>query len=459
MRLPRIFRTASFRLAALYVLLFSASVLVLGAVVFWTARNALEQQIRARIETEATFLTGEFRSGGLPGLLAAVRRREHGVGALDYLVQAPDGTRLGGDLPATASASGWVTLDVGDKADEQSGAEQAKAFVVRLPDGGLLAVGDDMDRLNDVQEAIVTALLWVVGFTVLLGIGGGLLLSRGFLHRVDTISRTAEAIIGGDLTRRIPLRGTRDDLDRLAQTLNHMLDRNSDLMDSLRQVSTDIAHDLRTPLSRLLQRLDMARSGTASLDDYAGAIDAAAAEAEEILATFAALLRIAQIEAASGQSEMQDVNLSQVAETVVEAFAPSAEEQDHRLEGHVEPEIHIRGDRELLTQLLVNLIENALRHTPSGTRIVVSLAHRAGQGVQLSVADDGPGIQEAERSLVLRRFYRCEHSRTTPGNGLGLSLVAAIARMHGAELLLEDAAPGLCVTIAFKPGALRHPAA
>lgn len=455
MRLPRTFRTASFRLAALYVLLFIVSVLVLGAVAFWTTRSAIEQQVRARIEAEATFLGREFRDSGLAGLLAAVRRRQHGVGQLDYLVQSAGGERLAGNLPPVASAEGWTTLDIPGGENDSGASEKALALIVRLPGGGVLAVADDLDRVSDAEEATLTALAWIVAAAVLLGIGGGLLLSRGFLRRVDTISRTAEAIIGGDLARRIPLRGAGDDLDHLAVTLNHMLDRIGVLMESLRQVSTDIAHDLRTPLSRLLQRLDAARSGPQTLDDYADAVDAAMAEAKEILATFGALLQIAQLQAASAPSHLQDTDLSRLAETVVDAFAPSAEEQGHKLSARVAPAIQVQGNRELLTQLLVNLVENALRHTPQGTLVVVSVLSLAAHGaVRLTVEDDGPGIPAAERNLVLRRFYRCEQSRTTPGNGLGLSLVAAIAALHSAELRLEDAAPGLRVAVLFKAAGL-----
>ncbi|MGH7159459.1 MAG: ATP-binding protein [Acetobacteraceae bacterium] len=450
MRLPRIVRTASFRLAALYVSLFTASVVVLGVVVFWTSRSVLEQQMRTRIEAEVSALKGELQSVGMAGFLAAVRRRGQGPGALDYLVQTADGARLAGDLPDVGAARGWTTLHVEGGTDGQNGPELLRALVVDLPGGGVFAVGDDLDHLSDAQEAIVTALLWVAACTALLGMGGGVLLSRGFLSRVDTISRTAEAIIAGDLRRRIPVRGTDDDLDRLAATLNHMLDRIGILMESLRQVSTDIAHDLRTPLSHLLQRLDTARSRAGSRDDYANAIDAAIADAEAILATFAALLGIAHIEAAAERADLREVDISRLTETVVDAFAPSAEEEGHPMTGRIERGIVILGDKELLTQFLVNLVENALRHTAAGTRIMVSLARTDGDAVQLAVEDRGSGIPAEERALVLRRFYRLEQSRTTPGNGLGLSLVAAIAHLHGAALRLEDAAPGLRVTVTFR---------
>ena len=330
------------------------------------------------------------------------------------------------------------------------GREPVQALVVALTGGGLLAVGDDLSRLADVQEAILLALAWAVGLMAVLGIGGAVLLSRGFLHRVDGIARTAEAIIGGDLGRRIAVRGTGDDLDRLAATLNRMLDRIADLMDSLRQVSSDIAHDLRTPLSRLLQRLETARSHAGSEADYARAVEGAAAEAQAILETFGALLRIAQVEAGSARDGFRPVDLGTLVETVVDAFAPSAEEQGRRLTGVAAGGIVVPGDRELLTQMLVNLVENALRHTPEGTSVRVEACGGEGRGASLVVADCGPGVPEAERSRVLQRFYRGEASRTTPGNGLGLSLVGAVAELHGATLSLQDARPGLRAVVSFR---------
>ncbi len=450
MRLPRTLRTASFRLAALYVLLFAASVLVLGAVVFWTARGALVQQMRARIATESSLLAGEYPALGLDGIAAAIRRRERGVGALDYRLQSAAGARLAGELPPV-SRPGWQTLGVREQPDGADQPERSQALVAALPDGGLLAVGDDLSRLTDVEEAILTALAWAVGLMAVLGIGGGVLLSRGFLHRVDGIARTAEAIIGGDLARRVPVRGAGDDLDRLAATLNRMLDRIESLMENLRQVSNDIAHDLRTPLSRLLQRLEAARAHAGSEAEYARAVDGAAAEAQAILETFGALLRIAQVEAGTARDGFRPVDLGALVETVVEAFAPSAEEDGHRLTGQTARDVVIQGDRELLAQLLVNLVENALRHTPPGTPVAVALAGRPGSGMRLTVTDRGPGVPEAERRHVLRRFYRGERSRTTPGDGLGLSLVAAVAELHGASLSLEDARPGLRAVVSFAP--------
>ncbi len=285
-----------------------------------------------------------------------------------------------------------------------------------------------------------------VSVTLLLGAAGGIWLSQVFLYRVDAISRTAEAIIDGDLTQRVPLRGTGDDLDRLAETLNRMLDRMDRLLESVRQASNNIAHDLRTPLTRLGQRLEEARTQVRSADGQQRALDAAKAEVDALLGTFAALLRIAEVEAGAQRAAFRRVDLSAVVATVAEAFAPSAEEAGYTLVAEVAPGIAVHGDRELLTQALVNLVENALRHTPPGTQVRLLLRAQAGRAV-MAVEDNGPGIPEAERDQVLRRFYRLDHSRSTPGSGLGLSLVAAVAELHGAELRLEDAKPGLRVVI------------
>jgi signal transduction histidine kinase len=448
--LPRLLRAASFRLAAFYVAVFAISALVLGAAVFLAARSALEQQMAARIETEAVFLQDEFRTGGLDHLLAIVRSRGRGASALDYVVLNADGTRLAGEMPAaTAMHTGWATAAVSEPSEDKGRPERMHTLVSDLGGGVRLAVGDDLARITEVEEAIATAFLWTVGLAALLGIGGGALLSRTFLRRVDAIARTAEAIIGGDLSRRVPLRGTGDDLDRLAGTLNRMLDRIAALMDSLRQLSSDVAHDLRTPLSRLYQRLEDARTHARSMPEYEAAIEAAVREAEGLLETFSALLRIAQVEGASPRAGFRDVDLSAVAEAVADAYRPDAEEAGRLLAAEVAPGLVVHGDQELLTQVVANLVENALRHTPAGTRIGVRLSCNRETGVCLTVEDDGPGAKPEDLPRLSHRFYRGEGSRTTPGNGLGLSLVAAVAELHGAELRLEDAGPGLRISLRF----------
>ncbi len=446
-RAPRLLRTASFRFAALYVALFAVSALVLGLAVFLAARSALEQQMAARVETEAAFLRKEFSSGGLQHLLATVQARGRGASALDYLLQGPGGVHLAGEMPASLSLRpGWATVEVAEAGDDGGQPEQVRVLVSDLGGGLLLAVGDDLARIAEVEEAVATAFLWTVGLAGPLGIGGGVLLSRAFLARVDAIARTAEAIIAGDLQRRVPVQGTDDDLDRLAGTLNRMLDRIGALMDSLRQVSSDVAHDLRTPLSRLYQRLEDARMHARSMAEYETAVEAAVREAEGLLETFSALLRIAQVEGASPRAGFRDVDLTAITESVIDAYRPDAEEAGHLLIADIAPRILVLGDQELLTQAIANLMENALRHTPAGTRVGIQLSQDRA-GCCLAVEDDGPGVAPDDLPRLVHRFYRGERSRTTPGNGLGLSLVAAVAELHGATLSLQNTTPGLRVLL------------
>ena len=455
--LPRLLRVASFRFAALYVIVFAGSALVLGVTLFLKAGSALQEQMTARIEAEVTFLREELQADGLAHLIDVVRARGQGASALDYLVQDQAGTHLAGEMPASADLKpGWTTIDVPQASEDGGRPERVRALVSDLGGGVLLAVGSDLRQIGNLEKAIATAFLWTVGLAVVLGISGGALLSRAFLRRVDTIARTAEAIIGGDLGRRVPMRGTGDDLDRLAGTLNRMLDRIAMLMDSLRQVGTDVAHDLRTPLSRLYQRLEDARAHARSLADYEAAIDAALGEAQGLLETFSALLRIAQVEGASPRAGFTDVNLTAVTEAVSDAYRLDAEDADHELIATIAEGVVVSGDQELLTQALSNLVENALRHTPPGTHIGIRLEGSPEGGAFLSVEDNGPAVADTDLPRLTDRFYRGERSRTTPGNGLGLSLVNAVAELHGAELSLMAMKPGLRVSVKF-PVAKRRP--
>lgn len=449
--LPRIFRTATFRFATLYVAVFAASALLLGAAVLFASRSALEEQMHARIDGELDYLQREQRLGGLDRLIALVNTRGRGASALDYLVRLPDGRHGAGEMPAINGLEpGWTKITVSEASEDGGRPERDLARVVRLDDGVLLGVGTDLVQLDDLEEAIGTALAWTIGLAAALGIGGGIWLSRAFLGRVDTIARTAEAIIAGDLTRRVPGRGTGDDLDRLAATLNRMLDRIAVLMESLRQVSSDVAHDLRTPLTRLYQRLEAARSRDGTPADTEAAIEAATAEAEGLLQTFASLLRIAQVEGASPADGFTSVDLTRLTETVCHAYRPDMEDQGYTLTVALDPGMKILGDSDLLTQALANLLENAMRHTPPGTTITVTLRKSSRGGPSLIVADNGPGVAEDEMPKLTRRFFRAEQSRTTPGSGLGLSLVHAVAELHEAHLAVTSAHPGLQVTLAFE---------
>jgi signal transduction histidine kinase len=286
------------------------------------------------------------------------------------------------------------------------------------------------------------------GVSLLLAVSGGFVLGRGFLRRLEVVNRTSREIMSGRFDARIPVLHRDDELDRLAINLNATFDRVESLMESLAQISSDVAHDLRTPLSRLRQTLELARRTATTVEEFRTGTEAAIKEADDILETFSALLRIAQIESGSRKVGFGRVDLSTLFETILEAYVAVAEDAEHELISRIAPGISIAGDRELLMQLGANLVENAIRHTPTESRIEIDLRHEAGGAVAV-FSDHGPGIPEGEYGKVFRRFYRLETSRTTSGSGLGLALVAAVADLHGTHILLGDNRPGLRVTVLF----------
>ncbi len=449
----RIFRTAGFRLAALYASLFGVSVLVLFGVIYWVVIGALRQQLAASLQSEVAVLVEYHRTTGLTHLTEFIQQRL-GSGlhrTTYYLLLDSEGRRVTGNLSNLSVRDGWRELSKPRKQDDDSeddGGHRLLALGVTLPDRSFLIVGEDTHRIVEVEEEIIRAFGWAFGVTVLLGAIGGTALSFGFLRRIDAINQTMRTIIDGRLSDRVPTRGANDELDRLALNLNEMLDRMQVLMESLRQVSSDIAHDLRTPLSRLRQQLEGARLEARGVEDYEAAVEEAIADTDAILKVFAALLRIAQIEAGTRKGAFSTVDLSSVFQSIVETYGAVAEERQQTIVATIQPAIHVRGDRELLTQMLANLIENAIRHTPVGTHIQLTLEHGSGGPIGI-IADDGPGIPEEAREKVFQRFFRLERSRSTAGSGLGLSLVAAVADIHGITVRLADNEPGLKVVLEF----------
>ncbi|MBL8659105.1 MAG: HAMP domain-containing protein [Rhodospirillales bacterium] len=459
MSLNRVFRTTGFRLAALYAGLFGLSVLVLLAVIYWITGSALSQQFAASIEAEVAALVEDYNRGGLQSAAGAIDQllasRVHRKAV--YLLLDRNGRKVAGDLPERSPQFGWQKLpaprEPGERRNERDddGAHQLIALGVALPDESFLLVGRDTFPIAEVEEAIVRTFGWAFGITAVLAVIGGGVLSLSFLRRVDAINRTTRAIIEGRLTDRVPTRGTNDELDRLAFNLNEMLDRVQALMESLRQVSSDIAHDLRTPLARLRQRLEGARLKARTIPEYEIAVDDAIADCDAILRIFAALLRIAQIEAGTRKAAFSTVDLSRVAQSIADAYGAVAEDGGRSLSAEIAPDVRVLGDRELLTQMLANLVENAICHTPAGARIQLVLCQGA-QGPLATIADTGPGIPAEAREMVFKRFARLDRSRSDAGSGLGLSLVAAVAEIHGIAVTLRDAEPGLKVVLDFAPG-------
>jgi signal transduction histidine kinase len=375
------------------------------------------------------------------------------AGASDFFVlETVDGRKVAGNLPAMAPRLGVLNFAV--PASLLGRGENPEAHAI-LGKGAMLSpklyvfAGRDLYLALATEEKIVRTLGWILAVTLLLAVGGGVLLSNAFLGRIDSITRTCQAIMTGRPMQRIPERGSRDELDRLVRTINAMLDRINILIENVQQISSDIAHDLRMPLTRLRHRLELAYNEAASVEQYRTAVDGAINESETLLTVFTALLQLGQIETATDTNTFERIELSKLLVELVDIYRPAVEDANHTLDTDITPDIEILGNRTLLSQAFFNLIENALSHTPASTNITIGLK-KAESGWRASIDDNGPGIPEGERDKIFRRFYRLEQGRSTPGSGLGLALVAAIARYHSATIELGDNLPELSVSIVFK---------
>jgi signal transduction histidine kinase len=456
----RIFKAESFRLAALFALVFLTLTAVLIGTVLWIVAGAARETLIAANESDISTVINGLRAEGVAEAIEVVQQRlgtpatgpalrHHFLPETYMVIQDASGKVLAGNLPVVACGRGMFML----ARPWPTGHHHPQMLLGRcaaLTDSITLYVGRDTAAMYFTRERILHAFAWVALGTCVFSILGGLFLGRRFMAQVDAITQTCERVISGKLNERIPLRGRGDEWDRLARAINEMLDKISALLENLQQVSSDVAHDLRTPLTRLRHRLEAAREKATGVADYSAAISHAIEDTDQLLAMFSALLRISQIEAGTRVQTFAPVAISGLLERLYQLFLPVAEDCGHPLARDLQAGLSIRGDEELLTQLFSNLIENALRHTPAGTHIRLSLA-AASDGIAASVSDDGPGVPPEDRDKVTRRFYRGSTSRTAEGHGLGLSLVAAIAQLHSATLVLADAEPGLCVVVAFRP--------
>jgi signal transduction histidine kinase len=454
----RLLRTATFRTALVYIWLFTASVLIILGMIYYTTAGFLDQQTSETIAVELDGLHDQYRRQGLPGLAEVVGRRARTprTNAL-YLIVDPRGQPVAGNLsnwPQVAPGpDGWVEFTLTEAAPdgegEAAGTYPARARAFMLSGGYRLLVGRDLREREAFQERIVASLTWALALTVGLGTLGGVLISRDFMRRIDAINRTTRRIMTGELHQRIAVAGGGDELDQLARNLNAMLDRIERLMDERRHVAEGIAHDLRTPLARLRSRMELALIEKTDLEGSRSALQDAVSEADRLLATFQALLNIAEAEAGHQQAAFAELDLAALVREMAELYEPVAEEKGQRLETAI-GEARIRGHDHLLAQAVANLLDNAIKYTPEGGRIEVSLGPGSADGsTELVVADNGPGIAPEDRERVLRRFVRLEGSRSSPGNGLGLAMVDAVARLHKAALVLDDNRPGLRVVLRF----------
>jgi signal transduction histidine kinase len=433
----------------MYMVVFSTSVLLLLGYIYWSTAGYMVRQTDATTEAEVVGLAERYDHTGLVGLTALISERmaRDPRSPVVYLLTDPNFQPLLGNLPrwpkGTEPKSGWLSFRLEDNRLSDGKGHAARARIFKLRGGFNLLVGRDVHELENIQQLIVTTLAWGLAITVVLALLGGTMISRGFLRRIESINDTCREIIYGDLSRRIPVRSSDDDFDQVAGNLNNMLDQIESLMAGVRQVSDNIAHDLRTPLARLRNRLETLREQVTE-DGPGELLDLAVAEADGLLVTFKALLRIGQIESGSRRAEFGKIDLAALLRDVTELYEPLADQKGQRIELKLSAAEPIRGDRDQLFQAFANLLDNAIKYTPDKGRIQVTL-----ENLQVSVADNGPGIPAEARDKVFQRFFRLEHCRSTPGNGLGLSLVAAVGSLHSARIRLEDNAPGLRVIIDF----------
>lgn len=451
MQLPDRFRTISFRLAVAYGLLFVASALILLGVTYVATVAQVRAIVRASVTEDISLFRQAFAEGGAGALLEEVGELTNSAAPDRYfLLLGSDGTRHAGNLPPERWRPGWTIQPFDVAGDGTSGERQLDLHAegVVLGDDRLL-VARRSDIIVEIEHILISALLSGSVVTMMLALIGGYAVGIGPTRRVDAIAATTRAIVEGRLDLRLPTAGRGDELDRLAADINVMLARIETLVESLRQVSTDIAHDLRTPLSRLRQSLESIgqAEGRADLE---WAIQTAIGESDAIVASFDALLRIAQIDAGARKSRFMRLDLALVAERISDAYGEVALDAGHRLVAEIEPALWIVGDADLLVQALANLVENAIHHVPP-PGVIRLVARRDGADILLEVSDDGPGVPEAERENIFRRLYRLDRSRETPGHGLGLALVASIAELHDARRSVGDAGPGLKVQLRFAP--------
>jgi len=449
MRLADQLRTTTFLLTLRYMVLFFLSVTILFAFISWSATNAVEQEIDATIHADVAGLNEQFVQRGPQGLarVIAARISADPDGDTVYVFADADLNVLIGSITEwptlTSEADGWVSF-VLTEANGDNVVVRARIFA---PQQTLrLIVGRKELALAQLKRLFDRTLFWGLGITLALALLTGLFMSNNVLRRVGEFNSTSKRIMAGDLSQRMITTGSGDEFDELANNLNAMMDQIESLMNNIQHISDNIAHDLRTPLTRLHNRLEDLREEA----NVAGSeeIDACIKDAEGLLSTFASLLSIARIESGTFETKSDPVNLSQGVRDGYELYKALTDEKSIGLSCDAPGHINVHGDRNLLFQAITNLLDNAIKYTPAGGDVAISL-HQDPDQVVLCVADSGPGIPADMREQVLQRFFRLDESRSEPGAGLGLSLVLAIVQRHGARLELDDNAPGLIVRLIF----------
>ena len=468
----KLFRTTAFRLTLAYLFLFLLFALFLLGYFAWNTRRLITEQITQTVNSEVNELSDRFRQFGLRGLMFSVGNRALRPGANLYLVTTDTGQELAGNVgslqPGTLDRAGWAEVSY-KRLDEQGERDhRALVRVAILPGGFRVLVGRDLEERRRLFGVIANAAQWSFLIVLVLGLGGGIFVARRVLVRIDAMTGTAQRIMAGDLSERLPTGRSGDELDRLAVNLNAMLERIEALMDGLKQVSDNIAHDLKTPLTRLRNHAEEALAKAGGDAGYRAALERTIEESDGLIRTFNALLMIARAEAGQSRGDMVDFDAAETVNGLHELYEPLAEDKGLKLA--VRPgRAPVHGNRELIGQAVANLVENAIKYGqpqevpemagaggPSGLAAlnspIVIESRIDGDRVVLSVADRGPGIPADQRSHAIERFVRLEASRTQPGSGLGLSLASAVARLHGGELMLSDNNPGLIAALILPAG-------
>ena len=448
MLLAKTLTSSTFKLALIAIGTFGMIVSAIFSYVYLSTASYVRARSDRANMTEYLILQGAYARSGRDGLIALIERRIADRSFADnvYLLADPSLAVLGGNLKAWPStvtaASGWAEFRAAQPSPDATRRPLLRAMLETFPGGDRLLVGRDISEFDSFTEQIKAAVISSGVLIFVLAAVASILVTRRTVGRIEEINATSRAIMQSGLDQRIPLRGSHDEWDRVAENLNLMLDRIETLMGEVKQVSDNVAHDLRTPLTRMRGRLEKAYDSQRSGEADQTLIGDTLADLDAVLRMFSSITRIAQIETQARTDAFRTANLVEIASEVVELYDAAAEQDGTRLTIVGDPEVKVTGDRDLIFDAIANLVDNAIKHGRAGGQVVVANESIDGRPV-ISIADDGPGIPAGEHEHVFKRFYRLEASRYTPGNGLGLSLVAAVARLHGARIELLDNAPGL----------------
>ena len=456
--LAKTLRSSTLRLALIWIGIFGTAVAALLGYVYWSTASYMLRQSDEAIAIELAVLQEAYASGGREQLMAAIAERmsDGGFESGIYLLADPSGVPLAGNLAAWPASlkgsSGWGDFSAPEWKSDAARQPLMRATFETLPDGTRLLVGEDIADLDQVTERINTALILTALLIVAVAAAAAATITRRTVGRIESINATSRAIMQSGLSERIPLRGTKDEWDELATNLNSMLERIETLMGEVKQFTDNVAHELRTPITRLRGRLEKSYNSLHDGDAQKAMIGDTIADLDSVQRIFSSLTRISQIEATDRTAAFRTIDLAEVVREVVELFDAAAEEKGGQLKTVGDQRVLVTGDRDLLFDAVANLVDNAIKHGPEAGRVTVDV-RQSDAGAAIAVSDEGPGIPGDETRNVFKRFYRLERSRRTPGNGLGLSLVAAVARLHGAQIETLDNAPGLTIRLGFPASA------